>query len=43
MLAVWRDHAETVTGHGIDSGHYLPEEAPEKTYRALSSFFAGTS
>ena len=43
VLAVWRDHAETVTGHGIDSGHYLPEEAPEQTYRALSSFFAGTS
>ena len=30
VLAVWRDHAETVTGHGIDSGHYLPEEAPEQ-------------
>jgi haloacetate dehalogenase len=43
VLAVWRDHAETVTGHGIDSGHYLPEEAPEQTYRALRSFFAGTS
>ena len=43
VLAVWRNHAETVTGHGIDSGHYLPEEAPEQTYRALRSFFAGTS
>jgi len=35
VLAVWRDHAETVSGHGIDSGHFLPEEAPEETYRAL--------
>jgi haloacetate dehalogenase len=43
VLAVWRDHAETVTGYGIDSGHYLPEEAPEQTYHALRSFFAGTS
>jgi hypothetical protein len=32
---------KTVTGHGIDSGHFLPEEAPEETYRALHSFFAG--
>jgi haloacetate dehalogenase len=41
MLAVWRDHAENVTGHGIDSGHFLPEEAPEETYSALRAFFAG--
>jgi len=41
VLAVWRDHAETVSGHGIDSGHFLPEEAPEETYRALWGFFAG--
>ena len=27
MLEVWRDHAEDVRGHGIDSGHFLPEEA----------------
>jgi haloacetate dehalogenase len=41
VLAVWRDHAETVAGHGVDSGHFLPEETPEETYRALRSFFAG--
>src|SRR5215472_8587928 len=41
VLSVWRDHAETVSGHGIDSGHFLPEEAPEETYRALWGFFAG--
>ena len=41
VLAVWREHAENVTGHGIDSGHFLPEEVPEETYRALHSFFAG--
>src|SRR5712691_7247528 len=35
VLGVWRDHAETVSGHSIDSGHFLPEEAPEETYRAL--------
>jgi haloacetate dehalogenase len=41
VLAVWREYAETVSGHGIDSGHFLPEEAPEETYRALRGFFVG--
>jgi len=36
VLSVWRDHAETVSGHAIDSGHFLPEEAPEDTYRAAA-------
>jgi len=41
VLAVWHEYAETVSGYGIDSGHFLPEEAPEETYRALRGFFAG--
>jgi len=41
VLAVWHEHAETVSGHGIEGGHFLPEEAPEETYRALQGFFAG--
>jgi haloacetate dehalogenase len=41
VLSVWRDHAENVTGHAISSGHFLPEEAPEDTYRALRDFFTG--
>jgi haloacetate dehalogenase len=40
MLSVWRDHAENVRGQPIDSGHFLPEEAPEPTYAALRDFFA---
>jgi haloacetate dehalogenase len=43
VLAVWREHAETVSGQGIASGHFLPEEAPEETYRALRGCFAGES
>jgi haloacetate dehalogenase len=39
MLAVWREHAESVTGHPIKSGHFLPEEMPDDTYRALRDFF----
>jgi haloacetate dehalogenase len=40
VLAIWRDWADDVTGGPIDSGHYLAEEAPVETARALQSFFA---
>ena len=40
MLAVWREHATDVRGHAIDSGHFIPEEKPDETCRALRDFFA---
>ena len=40
-LATWREWATNVRGFAIDSGHYLAEEAPEATARALVEFFAG--
>ena len=40
VLAVWRDHAEDVRGQAIESGHFLPEEAPLPTWRALRDWFA---
>jgi haloacetate dehalogenase len=40
MLAVWREHATNVRGQAIDSGHFIPEEKPDETYRALRDFFA---
>jgi haloacetate dehalogenase len=43
VLAVWRDHAEDVRGHAIDSGHFIPEEAPEETSQALHEFFTAAS
>src|SRR4051812_19527756 len=39
MLAVWREHAETVTGNAIKSGHFIPEEMSDNAYRALRDFF----
>jgi len=39
VLGVWREHAEDVRGHGIDSGHFIPEEAPDAAYSALRDFF----
>jgi len=41
-LDIWRNWCESVTGHAIDSGHFLPEEAPEQTSQALLEFFAGS-
>jgi haloacetate dehalogenase len=39
VLAVWRDWAQDVSGHAIDAGHFLAEEAPEPTADALEKFF----
>lgn len=40
VMDIWRDKAAgTVEGHPVPSGHFLPEEAPEETYRALHGFF----
>ncbi len=39
VLAVWREWADAVKGSGIESGHYLAEEAPNATYDALRTFF----
>jgi haloacetate dehalogenase len=37
-LAIWRDWADDVSGQAIDCGHFLPEEAPDETYKALQDF-----
>jgi haloacetate dehalogenase len=39
--AVWRDWADDVTGHGIDSGHHMAEEAPDAVARAITDFLTG--
>jgi haloacetate dehalogenase len=40
LLRVWRDHASDVRGHGIDSGHFIPEEQPDQVYAAMKDFFS---
>jgi haloacetate dehalogenase len=37
-LADWREWADDVRGHGIRSGHFLPEEVPAETVKALEEF-----
>ncbi|MEO0340228.1 MAG: alpha/beta hydrolase, partial [Bacteroidota bacterium] len=38
IIAEWSKWADTVQGQGINSGHYLPEEAPEETLKVLLNF-----
>lgn len=39
-LTIWRDWADDVTGHGLDSGHHIAEQAPEDLTTALGEFLA---
>ena len=39
-LATWREWATDVRGHAIECGHYLAEENPEQTAKAMIKFFA---
>ena len=38
-IALWRAWSEDVRGHALGAGHFFPEEVPEQTADALSSFF----
>ncbi|MDN4613958.1 alpha/beta hydrolase [Leifsonia sp. F6_8S_P_1B] len=40
-LTIWRDWADDVRGHGIESGHHVAEEAPDALADALIGFFRG--
>ena len=39
VLATWREKsAASIVGHALDCGHFLPEEAPDDTLKALLDF-----
>ena len=39
VLTAWREKsAAPVTGHALDCGHFLPEEAPDETLQSLLEF-----
>lgn len=40
-LETWRDLVAAPTGEAIDAGHFLPEENPDATLRALLPFLRG--
>jgi haloacetate dehalogenase len=39
VVKTWQERAQSVQGQAIPCGHYLPEEAPERTLGALAKFF----
>ncbi|HEX3825779.1 MAG TPA: alpha/beta hydrolase [Sporichthyaceae bacterium] len=41
VLECWGRRAERVSGAALDCGHFVPEEAPERTAAALEEFLAG--
>ncbi len=43
MIETWRQRAEDVRGHGIDCGHFLPEEKPDDVLTAINAFYAEIS
>jgi haloacetate dehalogenase len=40
VLDVWRTWTDNLRGEAIDCGHFIPEEKPAETIRALRDFFA---
>ncbi len=38
VLETWRERAINVQGGALPGGHFMPEEAPDETYRALREF-----
>jgi haloacetate dehalogenase len=38
-LAIWKNWADHVRGHRIDSGHHMAEEAPDALVASLTEFF----
>jgi haloacetate dehalogenase len=38
VMKIWREHAASVQGKALPSGHFLPEEAPQETLAELLTF-----
>ncbi len=37
-VGLWRQWSSSVSGHGLNAGHFFPEEAPDETATALKDF-----
>ncbi|HEX2182435.1 MAG TPA: alpha/beta hydrolase [Rubrobacteraceae bacterium] len=42
-LSIWRAWGDDVRGRALSAGHFFPEEVPERTADALSSFFGAAA
>ena len=41
IVAIWKQYANDVRGHGTPSGHWLPEEIPDQLVKEVSAFIDG--
>jgi len=39
-LAIWRDWADDLRGHALNSGHHMTEEVPEELAAEIRGFLA---
>jgi len=38
IVAIWKERALNVRGHGVPSGHWMPEEVPDQLIKEVSAF-----
>ncbi len=38
IVSIWKERALDVRGHGVPSGHWLPEEVPDQLVKEVSAF-----
>ncbi len=41
VVSIWQERAEDVRGHGMPSGHWLPEEVPDQLVEEIKAFIGG--
>jgi len=41
VLSVWKERCTNVTGRGMPTAHFIPEEAPDLTYETMVRFLRG--
>lgn len=41
VVSIWQERAEDVRGHGMPSGHWLPEEVPDQLVKEIKEFIGG--
>ena len=41
VTATWKEKADTVQGHPLPCGHFIPEEAPDALLAELQTFLRG--
>lgn len=40
VMAIWQERCANLTGRGMPTNHFIPEEAPDLTYETMMAFFS---